>query len=196
MFSVQSNFTTLAQKTTGINSSLLTKVVLAFVGSMALWVSAKISIPFYPVPMTMQTFVVLVIGMSFGWKLGGATILLYLTEGALGLPVFSGTPERGIGLAYMMGPTGGYLLGFLLSTITVGWLAQRGWDRKLLPALAAMTIGTSIIFLTGIIWLGSVIGWDKPILALGLTPFILGAILKITLAAATLPFAWKLVTKK
>jgi len=163
---------------------------------MALWASAKISIPFYPVPMTMQTFVVLVIGMSFGWKLGGATVLLYLTEGALGLPVFSDTPERGIGLAYMMGPTGGYLLGFLLSTITVGWLAQRGWDRKLLPALTAMTIGTSIIFLTGIIWLGSMIGWDKPILALGLTPFIFGAILKIALAATTLPLIWKLITKK
>lgn len=196
MFSVQSNYTTLAQKTTGIDSGLFTKILLAFVGALALWGSAKISIPFYPVPMTMQTFVVLVIGMSYGWKLGGATVLLYLTEGALGLPVFSGTPERGIGIAYMVGPTGGYLLGFLLSTITVGWLAQRGWDRKLLPALAAMTIGTSIIFLTGIIWLGSIIGWDKPILALGLTPFIFGAILKIALATATLPFAWKLVTKK
>lgn len=193
MFSIQSNHHTLTQSAFGIQSNLATKLMLMLVGSLALWASAKISIPFYPVPMTMQTYVVLVIGMSFGWRLGAATILLYLAEGALGLPVFSNTPERGIGLAYMVGPTGGYLIGFLLAATSAGWLAQRGWDRKILPALVAMTLGTSLIFLTGILWLGMVIGWDKPILALGLTPFVPGALLKILLAAATLPFAWKLV---
>ncbi len=191
----QTTHAPLIQKITGINSSLLTKIALVFAGSLALWISAKVSIPFYPVPMTMQTFVVLVIGMTYGWKLAGTTIMLYLVEGALGLPVFSGTPERGIGLAYMIGPTGGYLLGFLVSSVVVGYLAERGWDRKLLPAIGAMTIGTAIIFLIGLIGLGSVIGWDKPILELGLTPFLFGALLKIGLAGTTLPLIWKLVNK-
>ncbi len=195
MFSTQSTYPTLTQQSTLLNSSALAKIVLAIVGSLTLWASAKVSIPFYPVPMTMQTFVVLVIGMAYGWKLGGATILLYLAEGATGLPVFSATPERGIGLAYMMGPTGGYLVGFLVSAVTVGWLAERGWDRSLLSAFVAMVIGTGLIFLVGVIWLGSVIGWDKPILELGLTPFVFGAILKICLATATLPLAWKLIKK-
>lgn len=196
MFSIQSNHPTLAQKTLGGQPSIITGFTLMIVGSIALWVSAKISIPFYPVPLTMQTFVVLVIGMAFGWRLGAATILLYLTEGALGLPVFANTPERGIGLAYMIGPTGGYLLGFILATVTVGWLAERGWDRRISTSLAALTIGTTIIFLTGILWLGILLGWEKPIVALGVTPFILGAILKILLAATTLPLIWKFIQKK
>ncbi len=196
MLSLQSNYPTIIQQTIGLKPSLVTKVLLAIVGSLALWAAAKISIPFYPVPMTMQTFVVLVIGMSYGWKLGGMTIMLYIMEGTFGLPVFSGTPERGIGIAYILGPTGGYLAGFLLSAVTVGWLAEHGWDRKITSTLAAMTLGTSIIFASGLIWLGAVIGWDKPILALGLTPFILAAILKIVLATATLPLTWKLLNKK
>ncbi|MFK5979446.1 MAG: biotin transporter BioY [Rhizobiaceae bacterium] len=151
--------------------------------------------PFYPVPMTMQTFVVLIIGMSFGWRLGTATIILYLIEGAFGFPVFSGTPERGIGIAYMAGPTGGYLLGFVISATTVGWLAERGWDRNVLTALLAMTIGTAMIFLSGLIWLGVVIGWKKPVFALGLTPFIYGAILKIAMASALLPLIWKIIQR-
>ena len=196
MFLTQSTHTTLVQQATGLRSSLLAKVLLAFVGSLALWASAKVSIPFYPVPMTMQTFVVLVTGMTYGWKLGGATVLLYLTEGALGLPVFSGTPERAIGLAYMIGPTGGYLAGFLVSAVTVGWLAERGWDRNVLKSLAAMTIGTSLIFLCGLAWLGTLSGWDKSILTLGLTPFIFGAILKIALAAVSLPLGWKILKRR
>ena len=105
-------------------------VVLALVGTLVLAISAKIQVPFYPVPMTMQTFVVLVIGMTYGWRMGGATILLYLAEGAVGLPVFAGTPEKGIGVAYMLGGTGGYLLGFLIAATACGWLAERGWDRN------------------------------------------------------------------
>ena len=97
------------------NNTLLRNVLLAVAGSIALWISAKIQIPFYPVPVSMQTLVVLLIGMAFGWKLGGATVALYLMEGLAGLPVFAGTPEKGIGLAYMVGPTGGYLLGFLIA---------------------------------------------------------------------------------
>jgi len=195
MFTTQTTHSTLVQKTIGINPGFLTNIMLAIVGSLALWASAKISIPFYPVPMTMQTFVVLMIGMSCGWRLGGATILLYLAEGAIGLPVFSGTPERGSGLAYMAGPTGGYLLGFVISAVTVGWLAERGCGRNAFTTLAAMTLGTAVIFAAGLIWLGSVIGWDKPILALGLTPFIFGAAIKIALAATAMPFAWKILDR-
>ncbi len=196
MFSTQATHSTLVQQATGVSSNLMVKVLLAFVGSMALWASAKINIPFYPVSMTMQTFVVLVIGMSFGWKLGGATILLYLTEGALGLPVFSNTPDRGIGLAYMMGPSGGYLAGFFFSAVTVGWLAEKGWDRNVFKTIFTMLIGMGIIYALGLFWLGSVIGWDKPVLTLGFTPFVFADLLKIALAAVSLPLAWKVLKRK
>jgi len=191
MLSTQSTHSTLAQHVVGEKYDLLAKAMLVIGGSLALWVSAKIHIPFYPVPMTMQTFAVLVIGMAFGWRLGGATVLLYLAEGASGLPVFSGAPEREIGLAYMAGPTGGYLAGFLISAVVVGWLAERGWDRNLLTTSVAMLIGTVIIFLPGVFWLGTLIGWDEPVVALGVTQFIYAEILKIALAAAVLPLAWK-----
>ncbi len=173
--------------------SLLYKLLLAVFGTILLTISAKIQIPFYPVPMTIQTFVVLCLGMAFGWKLAGATILLYLLEGALGLPVFAGTPEKGIGLAYMMGGTGGYLLGFLLAAMLCGYLAQRGWDRKPSTTAAAMLLGNVVIYLPGLIWLGALFGWDKPILQWGLTPFILGDITKLALACLTMPFLWKLI---
>jgi hypothetical protein len=112
----------------GDTRSIGRALVLAVAGTLLLTLSAKMKVPFYPVPMTMQTLVVLVIGAVYGWRLGVATILLYLAEGASGLPVFADTPERGIGLAYMMGPTGGYLLGFVVGAAIVGWLAERGWD--------------------------------------------------------------------
>ena len=110
--------------------TLLRNVALIIAGSLLLTLSAKIKVPFYPVPMTMQTLAVMLIGFTFGWRLAGAAVLFYLAQGALGLPVFLlGTPEKGIGLAYMMGPTGGYLLGFVLAAVLCGWLAERGWDR-------------------------------------------------------------------
>lgn len=176
-----------------LSRSILRNILLAVAGTIALWISAKVQVPFYPVPMTMQTFVVLVIGMAFGWRLGGATVLLYLAEGMAGLPVFAGTPERGIGLAYMVGPTGGYLVGFVLAAVAVGLLAERRWDRRVLTTLVAMTIGTAIIFACGLLWLGTVVGWDKPVLELGLWPFLPGAAFKIALAAAVLPLAWRAV---
>ncbi len=178
------------------SAKVLRAVVLAFVGTMLIAISAKIQIPFYPVPMTMQTFVILCIGMAYGWRLGGATVLLYLAEGASGLPVFAGTPAKGIGIAYMMGPTGGYLLGFLAAAVAVGWLAEKGWDRNIVRTIAAMVLGTAIIFAPGLLWLGTVIGWEKPVLALGLTPFLWGAVFKISLAAAVLPLAWKILGRK
>lgn len=187
---------TLAKTLWPSENAMLRNILLAIGGSIALWISAKIQVPFYPVPMTMQTFMVLVIGMAFGWRLGAATLLLYLAEGAAGLPVFAGTPERGIGLAYMMGPTGGYLAGFLAAATLAGWLGERGWDRNVFTTLLAMVLGTSVIFLFGVAWLGAVIGWDKPVLELGVTPFLLGAVFKIALAAAVLPLVWRGVSRR
>ena len=179
----------------GRENSLVKNVILAVAGSLVLWLSAKIQIPFYPVPMTMQTFVVLVIGMVYGWKLGAATILLYLAEGAAGLPVFAGTPEKGIGLAYMMGGTGGYLIGFVLAAALCGWLARLGWDKNVGTTAAAMFLGNVVIYIPGILWLGILFGWDKPIFEWGLIPFIPGDLLKLALAAVTLPLIWKIVRK-
>lgn len=186
---------TIAQTLLPTNSPLLRNVVLAVLGSLALWLSAKISIPFWPVPMTMQTFVVLSIGMAFGARLGSATLLLYLAEGAIGLPVFAGTPEKGLGLAYMFGTTGGYLVGFVIAAFVVGTLAERGWDRNFLTSALAMFVGNVVIYCFGLLWLGTLIGWDKPVLALGLTPFILGGLLKIALAALMMPTIWRLISK-
>lgn len=171
-------------------------VVLAVVGSLLIWASAKIQVPFYPVPMTMQTFVILALGMAYGWRLGAATVLLYLAEGAMGLPVFSGTPEKGLGLAYMAGTTGGYLFGFVLAAAACGWLAERGWDRNVVTTALAMLIGNMLIYVVGLLWLGTLLGWDKPILAWGLTPFILGDVTKVALAAAVLPLAWRAISAK
>jgi biotin transport system substrate-specific component len=176
---------------TQYGGAALRAVILAVCGTLLLTLSAKINVPFYPVPITMQTFAVLVIAMSFGKRLGLATVLLYLAEGAAGLPVFAGTPEKGIGLAYMAGPTAGYLLGFVLATLLVAYLAERGWDRNVITTMFAMTFGTILIFAPGILWLGVLYGWDKPILAWGLTPFLLGALFKIALAALLMPLAWK-----
>ena len=149
---------------------LLRKFVLALAGAALLTLSAKVQVPFYPVPMTMQTFVVLVIGMAFGWRLGTATVVLYLVEGAFGLPVFAGTPAKGIGLAYMAGPTGGYLVGFAVAAAFVGYLAERGWDRNLLTTLAAMVAGTALIFIFGYVWLAHLIGFQKAF-QFGVLPF-------------------------
>ena len=172
-------------------SSAVRTLLLVVAGTALLTLSAKVNIPFYPVPMTMQTFAVLVVGMAFGPSLAIVTVVLYLLQGALGLPVFSGTPARGIGWAYMMGPTGGYLLGFLVASGVVGVLAQRGFDRSFGMTLAAMTVGTFVIFIFGFAWLAGLIGMEKA-WTLGVEPFLLAAAFKILLAALALPMAWKL----
>jgi biotin transport system substrate-specific component len=177
------------------SNALLRNVVLAVAGSIVLWMSAKIQIPFYPVPLTMGTLAVLLIGAAYGWRLGLVTVALYLAEGAVGLPVFAGTPEKGIGLAYMLGGTGGYLVGYLLAVGAVGWLAERGFDRNFFTTALAMLIGNILIYAPGLLWLGILFGWDKPILEWGLTPFIFGDLTKLALAAAILPGTWALVNK-
>lgn len=187
------NHAILADKILPGRASLTRNVMLAVAGSLLLWASAKLQVPFYPVPMTMQTFVVLMIGTAYGWRLGAATVALYLLQGAIGMPVFAGTPEKGIGLAYMMGPTGGYLLGYLVAASVTGALAGLGWDRRVSTTVLSMLAGNVVIYAFGLAWLGTVVGWDKPVVAWGLTPFVLGDVLKIALAAAVLPMTWKLI---
>ena len=160
-------------------SQIIKYVFLALIGTILLAISSKIKIPFYPVPMTMQTFVVLFIGIAFGWKLGTFTILLYLFEGVIGLPVFSGTPEKGVGLIYFTGPTMGYLIGFVFTSFFVGFFK---YDNNLLKNFFKITFATSFIYFLGMIWLGNLVGWDKPIFQLGAQPFLLAELFKILFA--------------
>ena len=161
-------------------AKLFKSLVVIVLGSIALTISAKIKIPFYPVPMTMQTFVVLFLGISLGHKIALATIGLYLIEGIAGLPVFSNSPEKGVGLVYFTGPTMGYLIGFL----TACYLASKiKIDDNFFVILFKLIIATSTIYILGLIWLGTLIGWDKPIFALGAKPFLLAEIFKIMLLA-------------
>lgn len=170
--------------------------IFALLGTLAITIAARVKVPFFPVDMTLQSFVILAMSMAFGWRMAAATVTLYLIQGAIGLPVFTGTPEKGIGIAYMMGPTGGYLLGFLLAAIAVGWLAERGWDRSVLMTAAAMLIGNALIYVPGLAYLGAVLGWDKPILEWGLYPFLYADTVKMLLAMAVLPLAWQMLGKR
>ena len=167
------------QLTKNISQTSILKSLLAIIlGSIALTISAKIKIPFYPVPMTMQTFVVLFLGISLGYKIGLASIGLYLFEGIIGLPVFSNSPEKGVGLIYFTGPTMGYLIGFL----SAGFLASKINNKdNFLLILGKLVIATSTIYLFGLLWLGMLIGWDKPIFDLGAKPFLLAEVFKIIL---------------
>ena len=164
-------------------SKLLKYVFFALMGSIVLALSSKIKIPFYPVPMTMQTLVVLIIGIGFGWKLGVATIALYLFEGIIGLPVFSGTPEKGLGIIYFTGPTMGYLLGFVIACYISG---RFSYDNNLLKNFLKLVLATSFIYIMGMTWLGYLIGWNKPIFQLGAQPFLLAEIFKILIATVAI----------
>ncbi|MCA3630448.1 MAG: biotin transporter BioY [Methylobacterium sp.] len=171
---------------------LLRNAVIALAATGLLTLSAKVQVPFYPVPMTMQSLVVLVIGAAFGWRLGMATVMFYLLQGLAGLPVFAGTPEKGVGLAYMMGPTGGYLIGFVAAAFVTGFLAERGWTKSVLGSLAAMAIGHAVIFLFGFAWLAALMGAGKAYL-FGVAPFHAATLFKTLLGAALLPAAWRVV---
>ena len=164
-------------------TKLLKYIFIALMGSIILAISSKIKIPFYPVPMTMQTLIVLIIGVAFGWKLGLATISLYLFEGIIGLPVFSGTPEKGIGLLYFTGPTMGYLIGFLVTAYISGKFV---YDNNLIKTFFKLFFATSFVYILGMIWLGTLIGWDKSIFQLGAQPFLLAELLKILIATFTI----------
>ena len=163
------------------NNKLIKTLILALIGSILLTISAKIKIPFYPVPMTMQTFVVLFLGISFGYKVGVLSVLFYLIEGIIGLPVFSNSPEKGIGLAYFVGPTMGYLIGFIFACFIAGIF---DYDKNHILNFLKIIIATSVIYILGILWLGNLIGWDKPILEFGVYPFIYAELFKILLLTA------------
>jgi biotin transport system substrate-specific component len=177
------------------SGALTRSVTLTLVGVLALTISAKLQIPFWPVPMTMQTYVVLVLGMAYGLRLGTVTVASYLLIGALGLPVFAGTPERGIGLPYMLGPTGGFLLGFVVATGCCAALAARGFDRSFLKTLIAMSAGHAIIFVFGVAWLTQIMGFEKAF-ALGMAPFWAATIAKTLLGVITLPLAWRWIGER
>jgi biotin transport system substrate-specific component len=179
----------------GTSLPALRAAALMVLGTVALWLSAKIQVPLWPVPVTMQTFVVLTLGIAYGWRLAGATMLLYLIEGAVGLPVFAGTWDEGGGYTHLVGPTAGYLIGFVVAAAVVGRLAERGWDRSPVSAAAAMVIGNLVIYGLGLAWLGAQIGYG-PAIEHGLLPFLVGDALKVGLGAALLPLAWKALGRR
>ena len=179
------------------HTRILKSLIVIFLGSILLTISAKVKIPFYPVPMTMQTFVVLFLGLSFGYKIGLASVSLYLIEGIIGLPVFSNSPEKGIGLVYFTGPTMGYLIGFLPAVFLTGFLKLDDWTKKkdknlklFLNNLIKLLISVSVIYLLGLIWLNNLIGFEKALL-FGFKPFWIAELFKILLLAFLVPLIIK-----
>tara|TARA_B100000963_G_C22603633_1_gene661450 strand:+ start:613 stop:1164 length:552 start_codon:yes stop_codon:yes gene_type:complete len=170
-------------------SRILKSIFITLIGTVILAISSKVKIPFYPVPMTMQTLVVLLIGIGFGWKLGVTTIALYLFEGILGLPVFSGTPEKGVGLVYFTGPTMGYLIGFLVAVFFAG---KFSYGKNVFINFLKLAFATSFIYIFGILWLGNLIGWEKPIFQLGAQPFLLAELFKILLVTFSINYIKKI----
>ena len=157
-------------------SKIIKNTFIVLVGTILLAISSKIKIPFYPVPMTMQTFIVLFLGIALGWKLGVATVVLYLFEGIIGLPVFSGSPEKGVGIVYFTGPTMGYLIGFLF---TVYFAGSFNFSKNLFIKFLQLLFSVSFIYILGVLWLGALIGWEKPLFQLGVQPFLLAELFKI-----------------
>lgn len=167
-------------------------IALAIIGAALLAISAKIRVPlpFTPVPMTLQTIAIMGLGAAYGMRLGLATVLLYLAIGAMGMDVFTSSTADKNGLAYMMGGTGGYLVGFIIAMGVIGYFAERGWDRSIVKLFGLMLFADAIIFGLGLLWLGNLVGWDKPVLEWGLYPFIVGDLIKIALASALIPAIW------
>ena len=158
--------------------------LISIVGSILITISAKTKIPFYPVPMTMQTFVILLIGITLGYKIGLATVTLYLFEGIMGFPVFANSPEKGIGITYFIGPTMGYLVGFLVAVYFSGLFK---YDRGIINTFFKLIFSVSFIYIFGIVWLGTLIGWEKPIFKLGVQPFLLAELFKILILLFLIP---------
>ena len=169
------------------------QAALVVAGVLVLAIAAKIKVPMWPVPITMGTFAVLTLGAAYGPRLGLTTILTYMVVGALGFDVFAGSSAEAYGLTYMMGGTGGYLVGYVLATFALGWFARQGWDRSMTRMAGAMIVGNALIYVPGLLWLGQLYGWDQPILQWGLTPFLIGDVLKLVLAALLVPAVWKMV---
>jgi biotin transport system substrate-specific component len=164
---------------------LLKAATALVLGNLLLWASAKAQVPFWPVPVTLQTYVVLVLGPVLGWRLGGATVAAYLIEGAIGLPVFAGTPAHGIGFAYIAGPTGGYLMGYLAAVLMVGFLEEQNRSGSVAASVAELIVGELLILGFGCTWLAVLFGWERAF-AFGFGPFLLGDAVKLALAGATI----------
>lgn len=173
----------------------LKRAILVALGIAIHIAAAKIAVPVWPspVPVTMGSFAVLMLGAAYGPRLGLMTILVYMAIGAVGWDVFAGTSAELNGVAYMMGGTGGYLVGWVLATLALGYAARRGWDRSVTGMAAAMALGTLIIYVPGVLWLGALYGWNQPILDWGLYPFLIGDALKLALAALLMPALWRMV---
>lgn len=167
----------------------LRAAVLMIAGTALLTISAKVQVPLPYVPLTLQTLVVLMIGASYGWRLGGATVALYLAEGAMGLPVFANTPPLPAGIGYFMSPTGGFLFGFLAAAVATGYMAERGWDRSLLRVIVMMAVGHALIFAFGLAQLSLAMPFAKA-WTLGASPFVAATVVKTALAAALMHAAW------
>jgi biotin transport system substrate-specific component len=165
-------------------SKILRNVFIALMGTVLLAISSKIKIPFYPVPMTMQTLVVMFLGITLGWKLGVSIVVLYLFEGIIGLPVFSGSPEKGVGMVYFTGPTMGYLIGFLF---TVYFAGSFNFSKNIFIKFLQLSFSISFIYILGILWLGTLIGWEKPLFQSGVQPFLLAELFKILIVLISLP---------
>ncbi len=173
---------------------LATQIFLAVVGTLVLTVSAKTKVVLGPVDISLQTLAVLLIASAFGLRLGVATLLLYMAEGAMGLPVFQGTPEKGLGIAYMLGSTGGYLAGFVVMAAIVGWAADRGWDRNPIKLFGAMLTAEVVMMAMGFAWLALLIGPEKS-WQFGVAPFVIGNLIKVALAASLVPAVWSLLRR-
>jgi biotin transport system substrate-specific component len=173
---------------------LATQLLLAIAGTLILTLSAKTKVMIGPVDISMQTLAVFLIAAAFGMRLGVATLLLYMADGAMGFPVFQGTPEKGIGIAYMLGPTGGYLAGFVVMAAIVGWAADRGWDRHPVKLFNAMLVAEIVMMAMGFAWLALLIGPEKS-WQFGILPFIVGDLIKVALAASLVPAVWSLLKR-
>ena len=183
-------FGTQSSNLTSYDISLFKKLVLLFAGVVVLAICAQLKVPFYPVPITMQTLAVMLIGFTYGARLGSSTVLVYLSLGAIGAPVFAG----GAGLAYMSGPTGGYLFGFLVAVYIIGYVTEKGYGRTFISTLLLALLGTIVFYVFGVAWLTTILGFEKAI-KFGLIPFLYGDVLKMFLLAFSIPATWKLVLK-
>ena len=174
---------------------MLKRLTLVVVGIFMLALFSKIKIPIWPspVPINLATLSVLTIGLTYGPKLGLTTVFGYLMLGTLGFDIFANSSAKVNGMEYMLGSTGGYLFGYLLATIALGFLARAGWDRNVFKIVLALIIGNALIYIPGIFWLAELYTWNKPILAWGLTPFLIGDALKILLAALVIPSIWRFI---
>lgn len=184
--------TTLASRVWQGSDSWQKQAVLVVLGSLFIAICAQINIPLPLVPITLQTFAVLAVGAAFGMRLGAATLALYVLEGTLGLPVFA---EFKYGPAVLMGPTGGYLIGFIIAAALVGWFAERGYDRRVLAMFGVMLLGAAVLYIPGLLWLAQFTGYQT-VLDLGLYPFLWGDLVKAALAAVAFPTAWSFLSKR